>query len=50
MGVDIALPTLTLAKYSVVVIWIVRYLPPSILMVLAPSLKGLVVFRNVSFE
>ncbi len=49
-GVDIATPTLTLAKYSVLFLWIVRYFPPPILMLLAPSLKGLVVFRSVSLN
>jgi prophage DNA circulation protein len=49
-GVDIAMPTVTLAKYSAIVVWMIRYLPPSILMVLAPSMKGLVVFRSVSLN
>jgi hypothetical protein len=39
--------TITLAKFSVVFVWMVRYFPPSILMLLAPSLKGLVVYRRV---
>ncbi len=47
-AVDMGLPIFTLAKFSVLVIWIVRYFPPSILMLLAPSLKGVVVFREVS--
>lgn len=38
------------AKFSVVFICIIRYLPPSILMTLVPSLKGLVVFRRVSLN
>jgi hypothetical protein len=42
------MPTITLAKFSVFFVWVIRYLPPSILMLLAPSLKGVVVFRNVS--
>ena len=41
--------TVTMAKFSVVIVWFIRHFPPSILTVLAPSLKGLVVFRNVSF-
>ena len=47
-AVNMGLPIFTLAKFSVLVIWIVRYFPPSILMLLAPSLKGVVVFREVS--
>jgi hypothetical protein len=49
-GIDIAMPTVTMAKFSAVFIWFLRYFPPSILMVLNPRLKGLVVFRRVSFE
>jgi hypothetical protein len=44
------MPYATLAKFSAVFVWIIRYLPPSILMLLAPSLNGLVVFRNVSSD
>jgi hypothetical protein len=44
------MPTITLAKYSVFFVWILRYFPPSVLTVLAPSMKGLVVFRNVSLN
>ena len=50
VGVDKSFPTITLGRFSVVFIWIVRYFPPSILMLLAPSLKGLVVFRRVSLH
>ncbi|KAF8488483.1 putative P450 monooxygenase [Russula emetica] len=46
IGVDMCMPAVTLAKFSVFFIWIIRYFPPSILMLLAPSLKGVVVFRN----
>jgi hypothetical protein len=46
-GVDLSLPVITLGKFSGVFTWIVRYFPPSILMLLAPSLKGLVVFKTV---
>ncbi|KAI0277339.1 cytochrome P450 [Russula aff. rugulosa BPL654] len=45
-GVDMCMPTITLAKFSVFFVWIIRYFPPSILMLLAPSLKGVVIFRN----
>jgi len=47
-AVDVCMPAVTLAKFTVVVLWIVRYFPPSILMLLAPSLKGAVVFKAVS--
>jgi hypothetical protein len=49
-GVDMCMPSITLAKFSVFFVWIIRYFPPSILMILAPSLKGVVVFRNVSLN
>ena len=49
-GIDLCLPTVTMAKHSLLFLWIVRYFPPSILMLLAPSLKGLVVFRKVSLD
>jgi hypothetical protein len=49
-GIDIAMPTVTLAKFSAVFVWFIRHFPPSILMVLTPSLKGLVVFRRVSLN
>jgi hypothetical protein len=45
-GVDMCMPSITLAKFSVFFVWIIRYFPPSILMLLAPSLKGVVVFRD----
>ena len=49
-GVDMSLPALTLGRFSSVFIWIVRHFPPSILMRLAPSLKGLVIFKQVSLN
>ena len=42
-----SLPVITLGMFSAVFTWVVYYFPPSILMLLAPSLKGLVVFRGV---
>jgi len=45
-GVDVALPAITLGRFSAVFIWILRYFPPSILMLLSPSLKGLMVFKK----
>jgi hypothetical protein len=47
-GIDMCMSTVTMAKHSLLFLWTVRYLPPSILTLLAPSLKGLVVFRKVS--
>ena len=47
-AVDVAMPTITLAKFSVFFLWIIRYCPSSILMLLAPSLKGVVIFKKVS--
>jgi hypothetical protein len=49
-GFDDCTPTVTMAKHSLVFLWIVRYFPPSILMLLAPGLKGLMVFRRVSLN
>ncbi|KAF8506105.1 cytochrome P450, partial [Russula emetica] len=45
-GIDMSFPTVTMAKHSLLFLWIVRYFPPSILTLLAPSLKGLVAFRK----
>jgi hypothetical protein len=47
IGVDKCMATITLAKFSVFFVWTIRYFPPTILMLLAPSLKGLVVYRRV---
>src|SRR5258708_752070 len=47
-GIDACAPAITLASFSVVFMRIIRKCPPSILMRMAPSLKGLVVFRKVS--
>ena len=49
-GVDIGTPILTITKFFPVVIWFIRYFPPSILMVITPTLKGVLVFRRVSIE
>jgi len=43
-GVDMGLPVLTLGKFSTAFFRIVRYFPPSFLL-LAPSLKGLVALK-----
>ena len=44
------MPVVTLGRFSAVIPLIVRYFPPSILMLLAPSFKGLVVFKAVSLN
>ena len=47
-GIDMCMPTVTMAKHLLVFLWIVRYFPTSILTLLAPTLKALMVFREVS--
>jgi hypothetical protein len=49
-GADVALPTVTLKKFSAVFVWLMRNFPPSILMHISPSLKGLVIFNGVSYN
>jgi hypothetical protein len=49
-GFDMCVPSVTMAKHLLVFLWVVRYFPPSILMLLAPTLKGVVVFRRVSLN
>ena len=44
------MPVITLGRFSAVFTWIVRNFPPSIPMLLAPSLKGLAVFKVVSLN
>jgi len=48
MGVDAGMPAIMMGRFSAFFVWIVHYFPPSILMLLAPSLKGLTVFKWVS--
>ncbi|KAI0277336.1 cytochrome P450 [Russula aff. rugulosa BPL654] len=45
-GIDISIPSITLSKFSAVIIWIIRNFPPSILVRLDPSMKGLVLLRR----
>jgi hypothetical protein len=47
-GLDVALPIATLLKFSAVLIWLIRQIPPSILASISPSLKGVVTFKVVS--
>ncbi|KAH9979104.1 cytochrome P450 [Lactifluus volemus] len=42
---DVALPIATLLKFSAVLIWLIRQIPPSILARISPSLKGVVTFK-----
>jgi hypothetical protein len=49
-GIEMCIPTVTMAKHSLLFLWFVRYFPPSVLKLLAPSLKGLVVFRKVGLH
>jgi hypothetical protein len=47
-GVDIAMDTLTLRKFSEVVIVLVRYFPRFLLARISPALKGLITCQEVS--
>jgi len=47
-GVDVAMPSFTPRKFSAVFVWLIRNLPPSILMHFSPALKGLFIFKWVS--
>jgi hypothetical protein len=40
--------TITLAKFSVFFVWMIRYFPPTILIL--TTMKGLVVYRRVCFN
>jgi len=46
VGVDIAMPTVSLAKYSVPFLWFVRNFPYGLLKIISPTMKGLVVFKE----
>ncbi|KAI0298852.1 putative cytochrome P450 [Russula brevipes] len=45
-GAEIAIPSVTVAKFSAVFVWIIRNFPHSILMVIYPRLTGVVLFRR----
>jgi len=49
-GIDIAIPTITLMKFSAVFVWIIRNFPSWLLKISSPRLKGLVIFKEVSIE
>lgn len=49
-AVDKAIPAITLGKFSGVFVWLMRNLPHSVLILTYPSLKGLVIFRRVSWN
>jgi len=46
VGVDIAMPTVTLAKFSALFLWIVRNFPYNVLKIISPTMKGLVAFKE----
>ncbi|KAH9042852.1 cytochrome P450 [Lactarius hengduanensis] len=46
LGIDIAMDTVTLRKFSDVFIWLLRSFPHSILARISPALKGLLTFRR----
>ncbi len=48
MGVDAGVPAIMMGRFSAFFVRIVHYFPPSILMLLTPSLKGLMIFKGVS--
>jgi hypothetical protein len=48
VGVDIAMDTLTLRKFSEVLILLVRHFPPCLLAHISPALNGLTTCREVS--
>ncbi len=48
MAVDACSPAVMIGRFSAFFVWLFRYFPPSILKLLAPSLKGLMVLRGVS--
>ncbi len=49
-GIDIAIPTVTLAKFSAVFVWIIHNFPDWLLKITSPRLNGVVLFRKASFE
>lgn len=48
VGVDNAMSTLTLRKFSIVFVWLVHNFPYSLLARISPALRGLITFRTVS--
>ncbi|KAH9062299.1 putative cytochrome P450 [Lactarius vividus] len=46
LGIDIAMDTVTLRKFSDVFIWLLRSFPHSLLARISPALKGLLTFRR----
>jgi hypothetical protein len=48
LGVDIGMYTLTLRKFSAVLILLFRHFPESLLARISPALKGMITFRGVS--
>jgi hypothetical protein len=48
-GVDIAMPTVTLAKFSAVIVWFIHNTPHWVLRITSPRLNGMVTFKEVGF-
>ena len=44
------MPTVTLAKFSAVFVWIIHNFPDWLLKITSPRLNGVVVFRKVSLN
>jgi len=47
-GVDIAMPAVTLMKFSVVFVWLITNVPYWLLKIASPNLKGVAIFNEVS--
>lgn len=48
LGIDIAMDTLTLRKFSAVLVFLIRHFPKSLLARISPALKGMILCRGVS--
>ncbi|KAI9508110.1 cytochrome P450 [Russula earlei] len=46
-AVDIAMPAVTVAKFSAVILWIIRNFPHWLLKIVSPRLKGVIIFKEV---
>ena len=48
-GIDIAMPTVTFAKFSAFFVWLIHNAPNWLLKAASPRLNGVVLFREVGF-
>lgn len=48
-GIDIAMPTITFAKFSAFFVWLIHNAPNWLLKAASPRLNGVVLFREVGF-